>query len=476
VGGSSRKRVVAAVVAVLVAAGCGARVSPEQVASVGGGGGAVVDQQQGPVASGEQPDGASPGLAAGPGDADTGALSGRGTEEATTAPSGEGGQLQAADVPRTASDVGITPDTIKIGQVTQLTGPVPGLFAGSVVGIQAFAAYQNSVGGVAGRKVEAIIRDDQFDATANRTATRDLIASTFALVGGISLYDDASAPDVEKSGIPDVTTAISRTRAQLPNNFAPGPNVDGAPTGQFVWLKEKHPEVVKAMASLYGDVPSAKVVHQAYRRAAESLGFAWVYDRGYQPTETDYTADIIRMRQAGAKALFLMSVDAKNVARILKAGQQQGWRPDVVFLGPSSYDTAMLTLAGGAAEGALVFQGYALYAGEDAGLVPEVKLFNQWVQRVKPGNVPDTFAAGAWLAGRLWAKAMAEVGPNPTRADVVAALRKIDDFDANGMMASAGPGTKRPSTCYLIAEIKGGKYRRLDPANGFRCDGTYWRP
>lgn len=474
-GGWSRRRVGAAVAAVLVAAGCGARVSPEQVASLGGAGGAVVEQQQGPAQGVDDLAGADPGLAAGPGDGAGGSPSGGGAEAARS-PAGDGGPVRAASAPRTASDVGITPDTIRIGQVTQLTGPVPGLFAGSVVGIQAFAAYQNSVGGVAGRKVEAVIRDDQFDATANRTATRDLIASTFALVGGISLYDDASAPDVERSGIPDVTTAISRTRAQLPNNFAPSPNVDGAPTGQFVWLKEKHPDVVRAMASLYGDVPSAKVVHQAYRRAAESLGFTWVYDRGYQPTETDYTADIIRMRQAGAKALFLMSVDAKNVARILKAGEQQGWRPDVVFLGPSSYDTAMLTLAGGAAEGALVFQAYALYAGEDAGVVPEVRLFNQWIQKVKPGNVPDTFAAGAWLAGRLWAKAMAAVGPNPTRADVVAALRTIDDYDANGMMASAGPGTKRPSTCYLIAEIKGGKYRRLDPANGFRCDGTYWRP
>ena len=471
-GGSSHRRVVlAAIAAVALAAGCGARVSPEQVASVGGG---ATGAQQASAA--EDPAFGVGGIESATEETgDTGGAGDAATADGAPA-AGGGGQVQASNVARTASDVGITAEVIRIGQVTQLTGPVPGLFAGSVIGIQAFAAYQNSIGGIAGRKVEAVIRDDQFDATANRNATRDLIESTFALVGGISLYDDASAPDVEKSGIPDVTTAISRTRAQLPNNFAPNPNLDGAPTGQFVWLKEKHPQVVGAMASLYGDVPSAKVVHQAYRRAAESLGFTWVYDRGYQPTETDYTADIIRMRQADAKALFLMSVDAKNVARILKAAQQQGWRPDVVFLGPSSYDPAMVTLAGTAADGALVFQGYALYAGEDAGVVAEVKLFNQWVQKVKPGNVPDTFAAGAWLAGRLWAKAMAGVGPNPTRKEVVEALRKIDEFDGNAMMASAGPGTKRPSTCYLIAELEGGKFRRVEPATGFRCDGTYFRP
>lgn len=66
------------------------------------------------------------------------------------------------------------------------------------------------------------------------------------------------------------------------------------------------------------------------------------------------------MRQAGATALFLMSLDAKNVARILKAAEQQGWEPEVAYLGASSYHRVMTTLAGSAAEGVQPFLPYSL--------------------------------------------------------------------------------------------------------------------
>jgi len=451
-------------VAVLAVA-CGARVTPEQRASLGGqsviGAGRANASEAGSAASADV-------SAADSAETDVSSSGGPGpaAETATT----------VAPAERTASDVGVTQDKMVLGHVTQLTGPVPGLFKGSTIGLLAYIAYQNSLGGIAGRKLEADIRDDQFDASQNRTATRELIAKSFALVGGISLYDDASAADVRESGIPDITTAISATRAQIPNNFAPSPNVEGAPLVPWNYLKQKYPQVVTAMSSLYGDVPAAKHVHESYRMAAESIGFEWVYDRGYQPTETDYTADIIRMRQSGAKALFLIAVDAKNIARILKAAQQQGWKPEVVFVGSAGYDRAMSTLAGSAAEGVQFFLPYALYAGEDAELIPEVRLMNQWVQKVSPGYVADGYTVGAWIAGRLFGQSMAKLGPNPTRKALNDVLRGVDHYDGNGLQADTGPGPKRPASCQLIAEFRDGKYRRLDPATrGFRCDAPFWR-
>ena len=63
--------------------------------------------------------------------------------------------------------------------------------------------------------------------------------------------------------------------------------------------------------------------------------------------------------------------------------------------------------------------------------------------------------------------------PKATRAGVMAALKKIDDFDANGLLAKTGPASKRPASCYAMITIKGGKYQRLDPASGLRCDGGF---
>ena len=50
--------------------------------------------------------------------------------------------------------------------------------------------------------------------------------------------------------------------------------------------------------------------------------------------------------------------------------------------------------------------------------------------------------------------------------------------DGGGMIAPNGPGTKTPPSCFLLIDVKGGKFARdpADPPTGFRCgDGAYFR-
>jgi hypothetical protein len=57
---------------------------------------------------------------------------------------------------------------------------------------------------------------------------------------------------------------------------------------------------------------------------------------------------------------------------------------------------------------------------------------------------------------------------------VVAALKKIDKFDGNGMLPEVGPASKRPPTCFLLTRVQGGKWARFlsPPAPKFRCDNS----
>ena len=180
--------------------------------------------------------------------------------------------------------------------------------------------------------------------------------------------------------------------------------------------------------------------------AAESVG--WHYQRGYQPTETDFTADVIRIRQAGVKGFYTTSADPKTLARLFNAMKQQNFRPAFMGIGASGYDPSIITLAGAAAEGVYVDQQLALYAGGDAAAVPEVGLMNQWVQKVKPGWTPDLYTAFAWASGRMLVQALQAAGPHLTRKGVLAALQKIDQFDGNGLLAPAVPrrSASRPVT------------------------------
>jgi hypothetical protein len=105
-----------------------------------------------------------------------------------------------------------------------------------------------------------------------------------------------------------------------------------------------------------------------------------------------------------------------------------------------------------------------------------VGLFDQWLQRVKPGYKPDLYSAYGWASGRMFIQALKAAGPKATRSDLLGELRKIDNFDSNGLIAPAGPAAKRPSVCFIIVQVHNGGFQRWEsPSPGFRCnDGAYF--
>jgi ABC-type branched-subunit amino acid transport system substrate-binding protein len=473
--------------AAVVAAGCGSRASDEQkaaarsgqsVQAVGAGARSGSGDGAGDVALGTNGDGgAADSLSAG----DAGGATGGGSTGASggdpgTA-GGTGGAAPAAPDGGNggATDVGVTDKEVLLGNVSTLSGPVPGLFQGAVIGAQAVVAYQNSLGGMFGRKFKLEVRDDQFDSGQNRAQTMGLMPKVFGFLGSFSLYDDVAAAEIGKAGIPDMTYSLSGARRGIPNNFSVQPALDGGwPLSYFNWYTQKYPNAVKAVGAIYGDVPASKANYLAAKAAAESLGWKFVYERGSAPTETDYTADVVRMRQSGVKMVYLCCSDVKGMARIAKAMQQQGFKPEAFAGGGSAYDQNLLPLAGTAAEGMTIAQLYMMFQGEDDH--PEIKLFNQWAQKIKPGYKPDLFATFSWAEGRLLFKAMEAVGPKLTRAALIEAVRKVGQWDSYGMISPANPGTKTPPTCFMVIEVRNARFNRLFPSKGFECGmGGYHR-
>ena len=149
--------------------------------------------------------------------------------------------------------------------------------------------------------------------------------------------------------------------------------------------------------------------------------------------------------------------------------QQQNFEPEAFIVNGSAYDAKFLSLAGAAAEGTYNSMPYSMFAGEDAGNIPEVKLFNQWLQRVRPGYKPDLYAAFAWASGRLLFQAMETAGPKATRADVVKVLQGTGMFSANNLLAPANIGKKEFPNCFMIARVQGGKFVRHDSPVPYRC-------
>ncbi|MEY2468627.1 MAG: hypothetical protein QOF21_1325, partial [Actinomycetota bacterium] len=416
----------------LAATACGARLTDQQLAATKTAqtdGQTAVDDGSSDVTVPSDDGSATDTTLAGSGGPSRGSstattLGGTGTKAATTnvhaLPAGGNGG---------ATDVGVTATQIALGNVSTLTGPVPGLFAGATVGAQAVVAYENSLGGLFGRKFKLDARDDQFDTGQNRSQTIDLLGKTFGMLGSFSLYDDAAAAQIEQANVPDMSHALGTGRLNIKNNFSIQASVPGGPLGPMNYFKDKNPAAIKAVGSIYSDVPSAVALHQGFKRAAESVGYKYIYERAIGATETDFTSDVVRMRDEGVKMVYLTSVDDKTTYRFAKAMKSQGFKPELFVVNGSGYDADVLKLAGDAAEGMIVTLSTSLYGGEDARIIPEVALLTKWVQNVKPGFTPDIFTAYAWAGGRMLFEAMERVGPKLTRANIVAEVRKMGSFD-----------------------------------------------
>jgi branched-chain amino acid transport system substrate-binding protein len=375
---------------------------------------------------------------------------------------------------------GVTSTTVKIGNVST---KLAGLFTGAAVGTEAYAAYVNSTGGVNGRRILVSSVDDSFQGAANKQAVQNVMLSDFASVGGLSLEDSFSEPEVSGDpGFPDITASLDPATEKLPNNFSPLPASNGWPTGPLQYFKQKYPTKIAYAATIIADLPSTELAWSNEKKAMLHLGYKVLYNPALSPTTTDFTEQVVAMKNAGVRILFLEQEPENYASAIFRDLVQQDFHP-VVVLGAPSYSSQLIGGAGGAqaVNGAYLEQAASLYLGEDAAHIPAITTFNHWVQKVSPGFKTDFFTLTGWLCAELFVHALRNAGSAPSRGSLLQAMRKVTSFNSGSLAPVSNPAGKVPLTCYLLGQISNGKFQRLadpsvsGPDKGFRCDGTYYR-
>ena len=112
-----------------------------------------------------------------------------------------------ASGPNTASDVGVTPTSIKIGNVTSVQGQFgPDAFSPSLYGLQAWANGVNARGGVSGRKVSIDTCDDRDTGDGNLACSQKLVDQdkVFVFLANNSQSSSRSAGFTNSKGVPDL--------------------------------------------------------------------------------------------------------------------------------------------------------------------------------------------------------------------------------------------------------------------------------
>ncbi|TAM80768.1 MAG: hypothetical protein EPN43_14630, partial [Jatrophihabitans sp.] len=227
-----RLRALVAVSACVVLAACGSQVPPNkffgaqgslagnnrraEAATVldgtgGGGSASAATPSPGAGSTGTTSPGGSGG--AGVGGAAAGGGSGGGSR-----PAGSGGA--AGSCAGFQNGTGVTDSTITIANVSDLTGPVPGLFRSAQAAVTAYVAYFNATSSICGRKLKVLNLDSATSESGDQQADTTACGSAFAQIGSMGAFDAGGAATAAACGIPDIRAASTETaRYKSPTSF-----------------------------------------------------------------------------------------------------------------------------------------------------------------------------------------------------------------------------------------------------------------
>jgi ABC-type branched-subunit amino acid transport system substrate-binding protein len=388
------------------------------------------------------------------------------------------------------SEIGVTADTIKIAVIADVDNPArPGLFQPVVDGVRAFAKYINGHGKLAGRTVEVDFIDSHLSADEARNAVIRACQEDFAMVGTYALFLNNVQPleqCVDKAGqavgLPDVATGQTEVAHQCSQmSFAI------IASGLDCATKDQHPQTYSARV---GQI-------QYYKKNNKGLHGIWVLPSDLKSTINSTTPVATGDVKAGVKAdedffkvlgsatqsdytpvaqsikqhnsTYAQSIaDYRSSVQLRKESKVQGVSSVKVWdCALQCYDAKFLSEGGADVEGQYASLFFVPF--EEA---KQNKSVDAFLKAVGGKSKAEGFSAQAWTAGLFFRDVVNNVvnanGNNGlTRARFLEEAAKIHDFRAEvggqGMLGPTDVGGHKLNGCFVLTQVKGGKYVRVFP-------------
>lgn len=476
-GLKKRQACLSAVVVVLsmgLAACAGSQIDPETAArmfretapetapgTAAGPGGVGVDTTTGvPVVDGPPADDAVAVDAGGGGvvEGATRGTGGRGPAQGTGANSA-GGARAGGSCAGLRNQTGITDTEVVVANVSDISGPVPGLFAAARDGARAYVAYFNATNKFCGRSLRLLEIDSRTDAGGDQVGYTRACSEAFAVVGSTSVLDVGGAKTAQACGIPDLRgVSLSTERARCTVCFPMQSSRTGFyGDGPYKEMRRQNKAMTESAAFLYLNTGGGPVLAKGYADVARSAGWNVKMVAGIDTTEFNYSPYVQQMKSLGIRYVHFISA-TPQAARLAQAMQSSDFKPEIYQLSQTQYTQEYVDLAGTAAGNTLIALPHDLFTRPNA----EMKLYLAWLQQVHPGTDPSTFGVYAWSAMRMFVEKAVLLGGKLTRPALLAEVKKERTWTANGLHLAMDVGGKDTYRCAYFTRLAGGTWRH-DP-------------
>ncbi|WP_214405016.1 ABC transporter substrate-binding protein [Pseudonocardia lacus] len=330
----------------------------------------------------------------------------------------------------TASDVGITETTVKVGGHFPLTGVAAPGYADIPTGAKAYFDYVNANGGVNGRQIEYVYKDDAYNPTQTSQITNELVLQDqiFAMLGGLGTPTHSAVVDfLNSEGVPDLFVSSGSLLwdqpRENPNTFGwqPDYEVEGKILAQY--LAQNFPQ---AKVGLF--VQDDDFGRDGEKGARQYLESQIVTVQRYTPGNTDIAPQIAALQAAGADLVVGFAVPSYTALSQLNA-LRLNYKPQWAYSNVGADLTLVGSLLARFSEGAITDAGLLEGVISTSYLPNVTQKDNAWVQLFQKvwdehggeGEL-NNFRIYGMSQAYTFVSALQAAGPNPTREGIVKAV------------------------------------------------------
>jgi len=337
---------------------------------------------------------------------------------------------------------GVSDTEVVLGLTTPLSGPAA-VWGTTALAAEAWAKHVNEQGGVHGRKIKTVLKDDGYNPGRAVANVGELKDSVFALVGllGTAILNankdnvaEAKLPTIWPYGNPQIFA--KQPREKLRTVFMVYP--DYLDEGEFLVQQAAKLEGAKKIAVFYQNDDYGKGGLDGVKRGLKGLsGVSLTGEVSYEVADRELGTHALKIKDSGADTVIFYST-APHCAGLIKEMAKAGYRPKIFASFPLGDRHTMFRLLGDLWEGAYYDVTGAVPGEPDADRAVEVLLKQDPKLKGR-----ESFALAGATAMIATVEGLKRAGRNLTRDGFVEAMETIKDWTPEKLTAPITWGPNR---------------------------------
>ncbi len=338
-----------------------------------------------------------------------------------------------------ATDVGVTKDSILLGGTAPLSGPAAA-YGALARASDAYFRYTNDNGGVNGRKIIYRYLDDAYN-PAQTVLTKQLVEQDqiFLFYFGSGTQTQTSVRDYLNSRkVPQVFTATGATTFsaefdKYPYTTGWQPSYQGESLIYAQYLLQNTPNA--KIGILYQNDDYGKDYLDGLKKGLRDQAIEMIVDTESNDVGTpDVNSQVLKLKNSGADTFFVFETPSPAI-KALVAAYTAGWRPTIYLNSVAAAVPYLQSAEKAAGEAAavdgIVTVGYLKDSADPAQANdPGMQLYKQIMARYYPdGAVQDSLNVWGMAAAWSMVDVLKKAGPNLTRQTVMDVVNNLTETD-----------------------------------------------